>query len=115
MGGRQDGELLPGTFETLLLKALSLGPMHGWGVAQRIESLSGGVFSIQQGAVYPALQRLTRRRLISAEWRDSENNRRARFYKLTAAGRRALNSETESWRRVIGGLERVLRATTQEG
>jgi PadR family transcriptional regulator, regulatory protein PadR len=115
MGGRQNGELLPGTFETLLLKALSLGPIHGWGVAQRIEALSGGVFSIQQGAVYPALQRLTRRRLISSEWRESDNNRRARYYKLTAAGRRALNAETESWRRVFGGVERVLRATTQEG
>ncbi len=115
MGGRQDGELLPGTFDMLLLKALSLGAMHGWGVAQRIEALSGGIFSVQQGAVYPALQRLTRRRLVTSEWRDSENNRRARYYELTAAGRRALDGETDSWRRAIDGIERVLRATTQEG
>jgi PadR family transcriptional regulator, regulatory protein PadR len=115
MGERQDGALLPGTFELLLLKALSLGPMHGWGVAQRIEALSGGIFAIQQGAVYPALQRLKRRRLVAAEWRDSENNRRARYYALTAAGHRALDGETESWRRATVGIERVLRATPQEG
>ena len=114
MGERRDGELLPGTFDMLLLKALSLGPMHGWGVAQRIEALSG-VFSIQQGAVYPALQRLKRRRLVLAEWRDSENNRRARYYQLTPAGRRALDGETESWRRAIGGIERVLRTEPQGG
>jgi PadR family transcriptional regulator PadR len=114
MAGKQDGGLVPGTFDMLLLKAVSLGPMHGWGLAQRIESLSGAVFSIQQGAVYPALQRLKRRRLIAADWRDSENNRRARYYTVTAAGRRALDIETEWWRRAIGGVDRVLRATAQE-
>jgi transcriptional regulator len=115
MTDKQGGELLPGTFDMLLLKALSLGPMHGWGVAQRIEALSGGVFAIQQGAVYPALQRLKGRGLVAAEWRDSENNRRARYYRLTATGHRALDSETAWWRRAIGGVERVLRATPQEG
>ena len=114
MGDREGTELLPGTFDMLLLKALSLGPMHGWGLAQRIEALSG-VFSIQQGAVYPALQRLKRRRLVAAEWRESENNRRARYYTLTPGGREALDGETESWRRAIGGIERVLRAEPQEG
>jgi PadR family transcriptional regulator, regulatory protein PadR len=115
MGDRQDGALLPGTFDMLLLKALSLGAIHGWGVAQRIEALSGGIFAIQQGAVYPALQRLKRRRLVAAEWRDSDNNRRARYYTLTAAGHRALDGETESWRRATIGIERVLRAGPQEG
>lgn len=115
MGGKQAGELLPGTFDMLLLKALSLGPMHGWGLAQRIEALSGGAFSVQQGAVYPALQRLKRRKQIASAWRDSENNRRARYYRLTPAGERALEGEAEWWRRAIGGVERVLRATTQEG
>lgn len=114
MGDRQGGELLPGTFEMLLLKALSLGPMHGWGVAHRIEELSG-VFAIQQGAVYPALQRLKGRKLVTAEWRESENNRQARYYKLTPAGRRALEGQTESWRRATSGIERVLRAIPQEG
>jgi PadR family transcriptional regulator, regulatory protein PadR len=111
---RQDGELLPGTFEMLILKSLSLGPMHGWGVAERIERLSGNVFAIQQGAVYPALQRLLRRGLVKAEWRATENNRRARYYRLTTSGQNALSDETASWRRAIGGIDRVLRAAVQE-
>src|SRR3954453_14318029 len=87
---RGSNELVPGTFEMLILKALSLGAMHGWGVAERIERLSGGVCEIQQGAVYPALQRLLRRGWAVAEWRASENNRRARYYRLTSAGRKQL-------------------------
>ncbi len=106
---RTDGELLRGTFDLMILKALSLGPIHGWGVAERIERLSG-VFEIQQGVVYPALQRLLGRGLVTAEWRTTENNRRARYYKLTASGRRMLTTETESWRRAAGGISRLLRA-----
>lgn len=110
----RDGKLLPGTFDLLILKALALGPLHGWGVADRIERLSGGVFDIQQGAVYPALQRLRNRGLVRAEWAASDNNRRARYYRLTSAGEHALVAETNWWRRATGGVERVLRATAQE-
>jgi transcriptional regulator len=111
---RDTGELMPGTFEMLLLKALSLGPMHGWGVADRIERLSGGVYEIQQGAVYPALQRLLRQGWVVAEWRATENNRRARFYRLTATGRRQLEAEIAWWKRSISGIDKILRAATQE-
>jgi len=111
---RDPGELLPGTFEMLILKSLSLGAMHGWGVAERIERLSGGVCAIQQGAVYPALQRLLRRGWVTAEWSATESNRRARYYKLTAAGRRQLDAEVAWWKRTIGGVDRVLRAAAQE-
>jgi PadR family transcriptional regulator PadR len=111
---RDNGELVPGTFEMLLLKALSLGPMHGWGVADRIERLSGGVCEIQQGAVYPALQRLLRQGWVVADWRATENNRRARYYRLTATGRRQLDAEIAWWKRTIGGVDKVLRAAAQE-
>ncbi|NOT07486.1 MAG: PadR family transcriptional regulator [Gemmatimonadales bacterium] len=111
---KPEGELLPGTFELLLLKALSLGAMHGWGIAERIERLSAGVFAVQQGAVYPALQRLLNRGLVTAEWRITEKSRRARYYRLTVAGRRHLEAETAWWRRATGGMSRVLRAAEQE-
>lgn len=109
------GELLPGTFDMLVLKALSLGAMHGWGIAERIERLSRGVCEIQQGAVYPVLQRLLRDGLVVAEWRVSENQRRARYYRLTAAGTRRLATEVAWWRRTIGGVDRVLRAAVEPG
>jgi len=112
---KPEGELLPGTFDMLVLKALSLGPMHGWGIADRIERLSGDVFAVQQGVVYPVLQRLLRLGWVTAGWRPTENNRRARYYRLTAAGRRQLDSETAWWKRAAGGVERVLRAAAQEG
>jgi transcriptional regulator len=111
---KSDGELLPGTFDMLILKTLSLGPMHGWGVSERIERLSGGVFSIQQGAVYPALQRLLRRGWVTAGWQVTENRRRARIYRLTATGRRRLGAETAWWDRARLGVGRVLRAPIQE-
>jgi transcriptional regulator len=111
---RDEGELLPGTFEMLLLKALSLGAMHGWGVAERIERLSGGICAIQQGAVYPALQRLLKRGWVVAQWQETENSRRARYYRLTASGRRQLDAEMAWWKRTIGGVDRVLRAAAQE-
>jgi len=106
-----DSTLIPGTFEMLILKTLSLGPIHGWGVAERIERLSGGVCDIQQGAVYPALQRLLLKGWVTAAWRASENGRRARYYRLTASGHGRLQHELAWWRRAIGGVDRVLRAT----
>ncbi|HWH51059.1 MAG TPA: PadR family transcriptional regulator [Gemmatimonadaceae bacterium] len=112
--GKEAGELVPGTFDLLLLKALSLGPMHGWGIADRIERLSGGTCAVQQGAVYPGLQRLLRRGWVRAQWRDSDNNRRARYYTLTPAGRRQLGVELAWWRRASAGIDRVLRAAAQE-
>ena len=111
---RDDGELVPGTFEMLLLKALSLGAMHGWGIAERIERLSDGVCAVQQGAVYPVLQRLLRRGWIVAEWRASDNNRRARYYRLTNSGKKQLAAEVIWWKRAIGGVDRVLRSAAQE-
>jgi PadR family transcriptional regulator PadR len=112
---RNQGDILPGTFELLILKSLSLGPMHGWGIAERIERLSGGVFDVQQGAVYPALQRLLRRGWVTAAWRDADSGRRARFYRLTASGREQLEAEMSWWRRASGGVDRVLRSAAQEG
>jgi transcriptional regulator len=109
----RDGDLLPGTFDMLLLKALTLGPMHGWGIAERIERLSGGACEIQQGAVYPALQRLLKNGWAVAEWRATENNRRARYYRVTASGRRQLETEMAWWKRASGGIDRVLRAAAQ--
>jgi PadR family transcriptional regulator, regulatory protein PadR len=109
-----DSTLIPGTFEMLILKALSLGPIHGWGVAERIERLSNGVCDIQQGAVYPALQRLLLKGWVTASWRESDNGRRARYYRLTASGRGRLQQELTWWRRAIGGVDRVLRATGEE-
>ena len=109
------GDLLPGTFEMLTLKALTLGAMHGWGVAERIERLSDGACEIQQGTVYPVLQRLLRKGWVVAEWRATENNRRARYYRITASGQRRLEAEIEWWRKSSSGIERVLRAAAQEG
>ena len=109
-----DRTLIPGTFEMLILKALSLGAIHGWGVAERIQRLSGGVCGIQQGAVYPALQRLLLRGWVTSSWRESDNHRRARYYRLTATGRRRLQDEVVWWRRAIGGVDRVLRASAEE-
>jgi len=111
----EGGDLLPGTFEMLTLKALTLGGMHGWGIAERIERLSGGACEIQQGAVYPVLQRLLRKGWVVAGWQATENNRRARYYRITASGRRHLDAEIEWWRKSSDGIERVLGAAAQEG
>jgi PadR family transcriptional regulator PadR len=111
----RDRELLPGTFEMLLLKALTLGAMHGWGIAERIERLSQGACEIQQGAVYPALQRLLRKGWVIAEWQATENNRRARYYRISASGRRQLDAEVAWWKSASDGVDRVLRAAAQEG
>ena len=106
--GDDHNDLLQGTLELLVLKALSLNPMHGWGIAQRIDQLSGDVFRVQQGSLYPALQRMLRRGWIRSEWRTSENNRRARYYVLTAAGRRRLDAEQSIWQRVSAAINAVL-------
>jgi transcriptional regulator len=102
--------ILPGTLDLLILKAVSLGPLHGYGVLLRIEELSRNGFQIEQGALYPALYRLLHQGLLEAEWGTSENNRKARFYRLTAAGRRRLKAETESWERVAATMRLVLAA-----
>lgn len=102
-------ELLQGTLEMLVLKALSLEPMHGWGIGNRIAQLSRDVFAVPQGSLYPALQRMLRKGWIRSEWRTSENNRRARYYMLTRAGRRQLAEETASWNRAAGAVFRILQ------
>jgi PadR family transcriptional regulator PadR len=106
--------LLPGTLEMLILKAVSLGPQHGYGVLLRIEQISGGALSIEQGALYPALYRLEHEGLLSSEWGSSENNRRAKYYSLTAAGRRRLQQETEGWNRLTSAMALAMRAKPEE-
>jgi len=105
------GDVLQGTLDLLVLKTLALEAMHGWGIAQRIQQLSEDALSVGQGSVYPALVRLQNRGLIDNEWGVSENNRRARYYRITALGRRQLHAETEDWRRYARAVELILRAT----
>jgi PadR family transcriptional regulator, regulatory protein PadR len=105
---RQQTDVLRGSIDLLVLKTLSLAPMHGWGITQRVQQISDGVLEVNQGSLYPALQRLEKNGLIKSEWGTTDNNRRARYYELTAAGRRALGVEVESWRRFAAGLEAVL-------
>jgi PadR family transcriptional regulator, regulatory protein PadR len=104
-------DVLQGTLDLLVLKALALGPMHGWGIAQRIQDLSRNAFDVGQGSLYPALVRLERRGSVAAEWGITENNRRARYYRLTPLGQRQLRQETESWRKYAQAVDLVLRAT----
>jgi transcriptional regulator len=106
-------ELLQGTLDLLILKAVSLGPLHGYGVLLRIQQISGEKLEIQQGSLYPALYRLEHQGAISSEWGDSENNRRAKFYRLTTAGRRRLEAETEKWNRMAGIIAGILRTTAE--
>ena len=101
-------ELLQGTLELLVLRALSLEPMHGWGMAQRIQQLSRDVLEVSQGSLYPALVRMKRKGWITSEWRTTEHNRRARYYRLTAAGTRQLERERESWVRASSAVNWVL-------
>jgi PadR family transcriptional regulator len=101
-------DLLQGTLDVLILKTLSPGAMHGWGISQRIQQLSEDVLQVNQGSLYPALYRLENQGWIKAEWGTSENNRRAKFYELTRAGRRQLTEETESWERFSAAVARVL-------
>ncbi len=108
-------DLLPGTLDLLILKSVSLGRLHGYAVLLRIEQISGGALQIQQGALYPALYRLEHQGLIEREWGDSENHRRAKVYRLTAAGRQRLGEEVASWNRLAGAIALALGATPQEG
>ena len=106
VAGRTD--VLQGTLGLLVLRTLAIEPMHGWGMAQRIEQMSGEVFAIQQGTLYPALQRLKRKGWVRSDWRVTENNRRARYYSLTEAGREQLDRERAAWERTVNGVNGVL-------
>src|SRR5512142_1294866 len=107
-------QILPGTLDLLILKAVSLGPLHGYGVLLRISQISGQALLIEQGALYPALFRLVRQGLLTANWGTSENNRRAKFYELTAAGRKRLREETEGWNRLADAIASALSAKPEE-
>jgi transcriptional regulator len=109
MPARTATDALRGSLDLLVLKTLSLSPMHGWGISQRVQQISDGTLEVNQGSLYPALQRLEKDGLIASEWGTTANNRQARYYTLTAAGRRALGQELASWRRFAAGLEAVLR------
>lgn len=111
MGSKKEneGDLLQGTLDMLILKALARGAMHGYGVAEWIHQSSNDVLAVEEGALYPALHRLELRGLLSSEWGSSDNNRRAKFYALTKSGRRELERETEYWRRLSGAVARVMQ------
>jgi transcriptional regulator len=104
-------ELLRGTLDLLILKTLTKGPMHGWGIAQAIRERSGGTFDVNQGSLYPALLRMKRRGWVTTEWRVTDNNRRARYYTLTAAGRKQLGDEEQMWSLSSAAVDRLLRTT----
>ncbi len=104
----QNTELVQGTLDLLILKALALGPRHGLGIARRIEQVTRGTFQVKPGSLFPALHRMEEEGWLSSSWGESENNRRAKFYQLTRAGRRQLGSETQRWARVSAAIARVL-------
>lgn len=104
-----EADLLQGTLDLLVLKTLQSGPTHGWDIAQRIQQVSRDVLKVNQGSLYPALHRLEAQGLVASEWGDSENNRRAKFYKLTPAGRKQLATETDSWERFAGAISLILQ------
>jgi transcriptional regulator len=106
-------DLLQGTLDLMILKAVSLGPLHGYGVLLRIQQISGEELVIQQGSLYPALYRLEHQGAITSEWGESENNRKAKYYKLTRAGRERLGEETKKWNRMAGIIGTILRATAE--
>ena len=103
-------DMIQGTLDMLILKVLSLEPMHGWGISERIQLISDEVLEVNQGSLYPALHRLSRRGWIASEWRTTENNRRAKYYRLTPVGERQLAREREHWRRLSGAVNRILGA-----
>ena len=111
MPPRPQTDALRGSLDLLILKTLSLAPMHGWGISQRVQQISRGVLEVNQGSLYPALQRLEKDGLVTSDWDTTDNNRRARYYRLTATGRRALGVELDNWRRFAAGLEAVLRVS----
>jgi PadR family transcriptional regulator, regulatory protein PadR len=104
-------DALRGSLDLLVLKTLSLSPMHGWGISQRVQQLSSGEFAMNQGSLYPALQRLEQDGLIASDWGVTDNNRQARYYRITPAGRRRLGKEVDNWNRFAAALEAVLRTT----
>src|SRR5262245_63519294 len=106
-GHAQEPDALRGSIDLLVLKALALQPMHGWGIGLRIQQISRGALDVNQGSLYPALQRLEYRGWIESEWRATENNRRARYYSLTRQGRKALGDEVERWKRFVDAIEAV--------
>src|SRR5947208_16916792 len=108
----EEADLLPGTLDLLILKSVSLGPEHGYGVLLRIQQITGGALTIEQGALYPALYRLEHQGLLDTEWGTSDNNRKAKYYSLNTAGRRRLRQETERWNRTAAAMMAALR--TQE-
>src|SRR5476649_2289750 len=109
-GEPKSGEMVQGTLEMLILKTLALEPMHGYGVALRLEQISNGVFRVNPGSLLPALSRMERAGRVKSEWRATENNRRAKYYLLTAKGRKAFIAETEQWERQILAISRILKA-----
>jgi len=111
----EQADLLPGTLDVLILKSVSLGPLHGYAVLARIEQITQGALLVEQGALYPALYRLEHQGLLTTEWGTSENNRRAKYYSLTAAGRKRLREETDSWNRLATAMSAALRARSSEG
>jgi transcriptional regulator len=102
-------DLLQGTLDMLILKTLSLAPMHGWGISQRIQQISRDVLQVNQGSLYPSLHRLEKQGWISSEWGVSENNRRAKFYRVTRGGRKQLTEETENWERLSAAIARIMQ------
>ena len=111
MAKREPPDLLPGTLDLLILKTLARGEMHGYGIAQHLKRASSEVLQVGESSLYPALQRLEKDGLITSEWGTTDNNRRARYYRITASGRKALGDELENWRRFAAGLEAVLRTS----
>ena len=111
MRSRPSIEAFRGSLDLLVLKTLSIEPTHGWGISQRVRQMSDGAFEVNQGSLYPALQRLEKDGLIGSDWGVTDNNRQARYYRITAAGRRALGSELESWKRFAAALDAVLRTS----
>ena len=105
-------DLLQGTLDLLVLKTLALGPQHGWGISQRIQQISRDVLQVNQGSLYPALHRLEQQGWVAAEWGTSENNRQAKFYRLTRTGQKQLAAETENWERLSEAVARILQATS---
>jgi transcriptional regulator len=106
--------LLPGTLDLLILKAVSLGDLHGYGVLLRIQQMTGGGLTVEQGALYPALYRLVQRGLLDTEWATSDNNRRAKYYRLTAAGRKRLRESTSAWNQLVGVMTAALETRRGE-
>ena len=111
MTQEERSSIVPGTLEMLVLQTLSLEPEHGWGISERIRRLSGEVFAVNQGTLYPALERLQQRGWIRSEWRVTENNRRARYYVLTRTGRRRLEAESMAWQRTSAAIDQIMRTT----